>query len=147
MIMTFTSDEFKGKVDQLKENLSALPDIVSSAATSAPPGMGFTSNGYKPEGFDSYRMFNVVDVDYDYIRTMGLQVTAGRGFSKDFMTDKDAYLINETLVRHLNWQDPVGKNIFRNGDHTVIGVVKDFHFASLRQEIGPLIFTMNPYLG
>jgi putative ABC transport system permease protein len=41
----------------------------------------------------------------------------------------------------------VGKTIYRNGDHTVIGVVRDFHFASVHQEIGPLIFDMNPYLG
>jgi len=147
MILTFTSEEFKQEVEQLKERLAALPDIYSSTATSAPPGAGLTSNGYRPEGNDQYRMFHVVDVDYDYIRTMGLELTAGRGFSKEIGTDQDAYLINETLARQLNWDEPVGKNIHRNGNHFVIGVVKDFHFASMHQEIAPLIFTMKPYLG
>jgi putative ABC transport system permease protein len=147
MILKFTSDSFKSKYNELKEKLLDMPDVVSSAAVSQVPGAGFTSNGYRPEGMDRWIMFNVVDVDYDFVKTLGLQVTRGRAFSEDFPTDRDAYLVNETLVRQLGWEDPVGKTIYRNGDHVVVGVVKDFQFASVHQEIAPLIFTMKPYLG
>jgi putative ABC transport system permease protein len=78
---------------------------------------------------------------------MGLQVVRGRAFSPEFPSDKNAFLINETLARELNWDDPEEKTIERNGIHPVIGMVKDFNFASLHQEIGPLIFAMTPYLG
>jgi putative ABC transport system permease protein len=147
MILGMTSESFKDNIRQLKENLDELPDIVSSAGTSEVPGQGFTSNGYRPEGYERWIMFNVVDVDEDFVRTLGLRVTAGRPFSSDLPTDQDAYLVNETLVRQLGWENPVGMKLFRNGGHPIIGVVKDFQFASVHQEIGPLVFTLKPYLG
>jgi putative ABC transport system permease protein len=148
LILNFTSESFTQKYEPLKDALSGIPDVISSSATSEIPGKGFTSNGYRPEGYDHTLMIHKVAVDFDYIRTIGLQVTNGREFSKDITTDRDAYLINETLARHLDWTEPVGKTIFRgNRDHTVLGVVKDFHFAPVHQKIAPLIFDMNPNLG
>ena len=147
LVLHFTSENFRNKYMLLKDNLKNIPGVLNSSATSAIPGTGFTSNGYKPEGYDQWIMFNAVDVDYDYIQTMGLQVLQGRGFSAEYPTDRDAYLINETLARELNWDNPTGMTIERGGIHTVIGMVKDFHFASLHEEIAPLIFDMNPYLG
>ncbi|KPL16028.1 MAG: hypothetical protein AMS26_06185 [Bacteroides sp. SM23_62] len=147
LILGFTSESFKQQCEQLKESLARIPEVISSSATSEVPGEGFTSNGYRPEGYDRFIMISKVAVDFDYIRTVGLQVINGRDFSEDFSTDREAYLVNEALVRKLDWQDPVGKTIFRGRDHTVIGVVKDFHFAPVHQEIGPLIFDMHPYLG
>ncbi|HEC44317.1 MAG TPA: FtsX-like permease family protein [Bacteroides sp.] len=145
--LQFTSDSFKSKYFELKEKLAELPDILSTSATSEPPGAGFTQNGYRPEGYERSIMFYALDVDYDYVSTMGLQVIQGRWFSQDFSTDQDAYLVNETLAKQLGWEDPVGKTINRSGDHIIIGVVKDFQFASVHSEIGPLIFTMKPYSG
>ena len=147
VMLDFSSDSYKAKYELLKNELENIPGIISTSATSEVPGQGFTRNGYLPEGFDQPLMFHAVDVDYDYIKTMGLQVIRGRSFSPEFSTDKNAYMINEVLQRQLNWDDPVGKRIDRGGPHEVIGVVKDFHFASLHQEIGSLIFHMNPYLG
>ena len=147
LILAFTSESFKQQYERLKEALSGIPDVISSSATSEVPGEGFTSNGYRPEGSESVIMFNKVAVDFDYIRTVGLQITSGRDFSEDFSTDREAYLINESLARQLDWSDPVGKTIKRNGDHKVIGVVKDFHFAPVHQEIGSLIFDMHTYMG
>jgi putative ABC transport system permease protein len=147
LALNFTSEDFKNKYEILKDQLKNIPGVISSSATSEVPGRGFTSNGYKPEGYDQVLMFNAVDVDYDYFQTMGLQILKGRGFSPEFPTDKDAYLINETLAKELNWENPLEKTINRGGDHQVIGVVNDFHFASLHEEIAPLIFHMNPYLG
>lgn len=147
LILAFTSESFKQQYERLKEALSGIPDVISSSATSEVPGEGFTSNGYRPEGSESVIMFHKVAVDFDYIRTVGLQITSGRNFSENFSTDREAYMINESLARQLNWSDPVGKTINRNGDHTVIGVVKDFHFAPVHQEIGALIFDMHTYMG
>lgn len=147
LVLHFTSENYKNKHTILKEELKNLPGIINTSATSEIPGTGFTSNGYRPEGYDKWIMFNAVNVDYDYIETMGLQVLQGRGFSEEYPADKQAFLINEALARELNWENPTGKTIEREGIHTVIGMVKDFHFASLHQEIGPLIFDMKPYLG
>jgi putative ABC transport system permease protein len=87
-------------------------------------------------------------IDHDYSKTMGLEILKGRGFSKDFRGDSSAMIINETTAALLQYDDPVGKNIYANNGHgnmtayTIIGVVKNFHFESLRQNIGPLCFTL-----
>ncbi len=92
-------------------------------------------------------------VDYDYIKTMGMQIVDGRGFSPDFPSDSTAIVLNQTAVRQFHFEDnPIGKRIATFGrnnadgtvntkalDHfTVIGVVEDFHFESLKQNITPL---------
>jgi putative ABC transport system permease protein len=89
--------------------------------------------------------------DYDYLNVMGMELVKGRNFSKDFGTDTAAMIINETTAKLLGYDDPIGKNIYtsfqdqnshRLVTYTVIGVVKNFHFESLRQNIGPLCFRL-----
>jgi putative ABC transport system permease protein len=67
---------------------------------------------------------------------MGIELTAGRNFSPNLASDSQRVIINETLARQLNLKDPVGKRI-TNGGATweVIGVIEDFHYESLREEI------------
>jgi putative ABC transport system permease protein len=86
-------------------------------------------------------------VDYDYLQTMGMEIVKGRNFSKAFGTDTSTLLITETTAGLLGYADPVGKFIYQPsnipGDNSmvpvqIIGVIKDFHFESLRQQIGPL---------
>lgn len=86
-------------------------------------------------------------VDYDYIKTMGMEIVQGRNFSKEFGEDSSALLITETTAKMIGYKDPVGKYIYApsnvDGDNSlhpikIIGVIKDFHFESMRQGIGPL---------
>lgn len=93
-------------------------------------------------------------VDNDYIPTMGMQLLKGRNFSPQFKTDSTAVILNETAAKLFGFGDhPIGKKIYNHGDGgtmielNVIGVVKNFHFASLRENIGPLLFTLGRHLG
>lgn len=84
-------------------------------------------------------------VDYDYITTMGMQLVKGRNFSKDFGGDSNAVIINETTAKILGYDNPIGKKLYKtssvsNGEHEIIGVVKNFNFESLKQTVGPLCF-------
>jgi len=98
------------------------------------------------------RMF-IYNVDEAYIPTLGLELVAGRNFSKEFGAEEDKVIINETAANSLGFhQDPIGKTFIRDTDEggrelTIIGVVKDFHFKSLHREIEPLILMNNPYGG
>jgi len=83
-------------------------------------------------------------VDYDYIKTMGMEIIKGRNFSKEF-ADSNSTIINETTAKFLGYEDPVGEKIYtftdNNGSkiaYNIIGVVKNFNFESLRENIGPL---------
>jgi putative ABC transport system permease protein len=87
-----------------------------------------------------------VAADYDFIPTYGIQVVAGRNFSRDYGTDTAGFILNEAAVKAVGWKTPqeaVGK-AFKYGDATgrIIGVMNDFHFESLHQTIAPLILIM-----
>jgi len=80
----------------------------------------------------------VWNIDYDYIKTLGMEIIKGRNFSKEFGSDSSAIIINETTARSLGYKNPVGQKIFSSDNdpshlipYTIIGVVKNFHFESL----------------
>jgi putative ABC transport system permease protein len=90
------------------------------------------------------------EVDYDYIPTLGMEMAAGRNFSKDFGTDSASVIINETAAKTLGWaNNALTKSIsHRTNEGTVenyrvIGVVKDFHFRSLHEKISPLVMKLS----
>jgi putative ABC transport system permease protein len=95
---------------------------------------------------DSKNGFNMQawQVDYDYMGTFGMEMAKGRNFSKDFGSDSSGLIINETAAGLLGFTDPIGKKLYTNSrnnesiTYTIIGVVKNFHYESLRQNIGPL---------
>jgi putative ABC transport system permease protein len=112
-----------------------------------------TDNPFFPEGeIDNKKAVSMQNwsVDYDYIKTLGMEISKGRNFSKDFGTDSSAVILNETAARLFGYQDPIGKKISKLLDvkstatqnYTVIGVVKNFHFSSLRENIGALCLTL-----
>ncbi|MFT3678992.1 MAG: ABC transporter permease [Ferruginibacter sp.] len=96
-------------------------------------------------------------VDHDYIKTLGMEIIRGRNFSKDFGSDSNAIIINETAAKVLGYDDPIGKKVytnFANGPEpgelvsfNIIGVVKNFHYESLKQTIGPLMFRLGDDAG
>lgn len=101
------------------------------------------------EGTD-WRM-PLLEVDEDYIDVFRIGLTQGRKFDPiAFPSDTSkAFIINETAVEKLGWDDPIGKTFewvssdrYRKG--TVIGVVKDFHYSPMREKIGPVALTLRP---
>ncbi|MFB9844323.1 ABC transporter permease [Mucilaginibacter ginsenosidivorans] len=89
-----------------------------------------------------------ITTDYGFVSTYGMQMAAGRNFSRAFPTDTANYIVNETAVRQLGWktaQNAIGKDMIYGGTKgKVIGVVHDFHFESLHQGIIPMIFLLPP---
>ncbi|MFZ5517869.1 MAG: ABC transporter permease [Candidatus Zhuqueibacterota bacterium] len=146
LILPLNGESVQDRVGLLKEQLENIPGVVSATAVSQAPYRGLTRNGYFPEGSTTLEMIHVVDVDEDFLKTFEIELVAGRNFSEEITTDKAAYLVNETLAKSLKWDNPLGKIIRRNGEHTIIGVVKDFNFATLHERIEPLIITNMPWL-
>ncbi|HXD77899.1 MAG TPA: ABC transporter permease [Puia sp.] len=88
--------------------------------------------------------FADVVVGYDFVKTLKLKMKAGRDFSRTFPTDSTGFLLNETAVRVIGLQHPVGATVtWGNHPGKVIGVIKDFHFSSLHQTIDPLIVRLD----
>ena len=145
VVLSLENDRAKKNTKLIKQRLQSITGVINSTASSQVPSTGFTSNGYFPEGFTTPVMINVVDIDKNFLDTYGIRMVEGRNFSDKFSSDKDAFLVNEALVRAFGWKNPIGKFISRDGKHKIIGVVKDFNFASLHQKVAPLILTNRPW--
>ena len=133
--------DFKG-YSAFINNIKSNPNIIMAGGTmEALPAMNSgvmmiphfqdESAKVKVEGFA---------VDYNFLKTMGIEILQGREFSQDFGSDlKQSALVNETAVRQLGITDPLGKQI---GSSTIIGIVKDFNLHSIHSDVPPLIVTM-----
>ena len=87
-------------------------------------------------------LVNLLQVGNDYINVMGMELLTGRDFSKRLLTDVgESFIVNQTMVKNMGWDQPLGKHI---QDGKVIGVVKDFHYNSLRTSVEPFMFVRIP---
>jgi putative ABC transport system permease protein len=91
----------------------------------------------------------VWNIDYDYIPVMGMEMLKGRNFSPDFGGDSSGLIINEATAKVIGFDDPIGKKLYTTDGNagntqalTIVGVVKNFNFESLRQNISPLCFRL-----
>ncbi len=134
--------------ESVKNELLKHPDVLSVTAAYSVPGAGTSQNTFRVEGVpeEARPSMKTLYVDYDYIKTLGIEVKAGRDFSRDFATDAaEGFILNEAAVKILGWDNPIGKQFgWWNRDGRVIGVVEDFHFASLHQKIEPLVLLIFP---
>ncbi len=101
---------------------------------------------------DSVQQFTYETVDESYIPLFGIKLIQGRNFSKEFPSDSThSVIVNETFAEKAGWKKPLGETVNfwynDNEKYTVIGVVKDYHYQSLNQKIGPQLFTMKPSNG
>ncbi len=131
------------------ERVTQSPEVVSAAGASSLPG-GLTNLGFvRPEGADVSEQvaMEIIICDHDFLKTMGIELAAGRDFSLDHSTDvQEALLLNETAVKLLGWEgQPLDKQIyFGNLSNRVIGIVKDFHVRSLHSKINALFLHLAP---
>jgi putative ABC transport system permease protein len=92
-------------------------------------------------------------VDHDYTNTLGMEITKGRNFSLDFPSDSSAIIINERAAKLFGFDDPIGKNIVMMNrereeiGYTIIGVVANFHFQSMKENIDALSFVLGDSRG
>ncbi len=116
----------------------------------------------KTRGMDKDHSVNMQRwrVDNDYLATLGMEIVQGRSFDPARVTDSSAVILNETAAKLFGYADPIGQKIYtldRNFQEaprpedfvelTVVGVVKDFHFSSLRDNIGALSFQLGKSRG
>lgn len=112
----------------------------------------FTSPVFKTEGAVTTQKWRV---DEHYIPTLGMKIMKGRNFSKDFLTDSNAVIINQAAAKLFELSDPVGKYIYSSNNipsnsftkYHVIGVVQDFNFNSLHENVTPLALFLSKQLG
>lgn len=125
-----------------KNELLKNPDIISVA----PRNGGQWGTAAKLSS-DSVINFDYETVDESFLPTLKIPILAGRNFSTSFPGDSAAsVLVNEAFVKKAGWENPIGQTINfwydNNKTYSVVGVVKDYHYQSLSEKIGPQVFTM-----
>jgi putative ABC transport system permease protein len=138
-----------GKPQTFLSELRGIPGVINASSTAwnfissrASTGGGVSWEGKNP---DDNISFEVQQVNYGLVETLGFDMKDGRPFSEDFSTDESAIIFNETAVKTMGIKDPIGETVNVWGrDRQIIGVVNDFHFQSLHTKINPLFFILNP---
>jgi putative ABC transport system permease protein len=145
------SQELSRRIDVFKHELAAHPAVQNVSSAGAVPGR----NGWRgqisfPEGWAKNKSISLeyIPVDYDFIKTLGLKLAAGRDFDPSFSTDKEySVIINEEAVAEVGWESPqaaIGKGFTSPGsgkpEGRVIGVVENYHQHGLQEKIGPMMF-------
>ncbi len=149
IVIVEKTDDIGNQLRAFKQELLSNPRIVSASNTFGLIGGGsFGNSAHKlpgAAGEETHLLWTYAS-DTDFARTYEIEMAAGRFFDEEHPTDTQAAVINETAARSLSLDDPVGKQIIAIGPteqqsvtFTIIGVIKDFNFQSLHNEIKPLI--------
>jgi putative ABC transport system permease protein len=132
-----------------KTDVMGQAAVVSASIATRVPFIGDIegTSAYLSEGSSEAHLFRNLDADYDFTRTLGLELVAGRSFSPDFGADQNCVLLNESAVRELGWTKAVGKTVVcrENMRLQVLGVIKDFNYESLRGGIKPLAIHLGAF--
>ena len=135
--------------ETLLSQFSGLAGVQMVAYSETIPGRRAGRVLVNAEGLaeDDVRSVERVRVGYDYFETLGIKVSAGRLFSRDF-ADEEAQggvLVNEEAVRYFGWESPeaaIGKTVGLGGGRRVVGVVSDYHHESLKNVVQPTVYNL-----
>lgn len=149
MIVRFDNLDISRNKKQFKNELLAIPSVQNVSLMSGEPGGFHDGYSFEAEANPTEKyLFNTEFTDLDFAKTLGLKIIAGRDLSENFATDSlHAVLINRTAATNLGYtpEQAIGKwiqNISRDSvKRTIVGVVEDYHYVSLKTPIGPLVIS------
>ncbi|HRH48727.1 MAG TPA: ABC transporter permease [Panacibacter sp.] len=148
LIIPIDNSDIYNNLNSFKTELQNQTAVQSVSAMSGEPGGFFDGHMFDVEGHEEKWNARTEFADFEYVKTLGLKVIAGRDFSAQFSTDTtDAVIINKTAAAKLGWtpQQAIGKWIFNtvrdSSKRRIIGVVDDFNFQSLKQDVDALVIS------
>jgi hypothetical protein len=146
--------KIEGKVEENLETFLSevrnIPGIVnaSSIGQNIVGGINTITTDYlhwEGKKIDGKTVFEIRAVNYGMIEMLGIEMTMGRTFSRDFSTEESKIILNEAAIEAMGLEDPIGKVITSRGNNfEIIGVTKNFHLQSLHREVTPLYFVIGP---
>ncbi len=155
IVLQMESQDAINRFDSFRNELLLNNKILNASTADGVPGRFFLIASFAPEGADRNSAYVAVlnRVSIDFVETHGIEIVAGRDFSIDFPSDStDAYLVNEKAAKAFGWtvESAVGKQLVSQiargrgvKPKKVIGVMKDFNFESLQEEIRPLVLRID----
>lgn len=163
VVVPFNGNSGLARLKDLKEDFLKIPGVVAVTGSSDVPGERFGYYGIympsleqsqdssiKKEKHMAWLGLRMLCADHDFLGSFGFEITQGRTFSVDIDSDSNAFILNEAALKKYQITDPIGKEVVFNYAvkepkvGKIIGVVKDFHYASLHSEVDPLMIQIFP---
>ncbi len=146
--LTGALSEVKNQESLIAE-IKNIPGVEMASSTShnlAGHNGGTSGVAWEGKDPDDKTEFEYIFSNFDLIETMGVEMVEGRSFSRDFISDSSAIIFNENAIRFMGLKDPIGKTIklFGANEMHIIGVVKDFNYESLHENMKPVFFVNLP---
>ena len=143
-------------IQLLRDEFSRVPGVTNASAATNLPSIGVHKSIFLPEGFaqEEAQTMDYISIDANYLAALDMKLASRRNFSDDLAADSSsACMINVTAAQRFGWEEPIGKKFYFNNmpghdeepyTMTVIGVIEDFHMASLHEQIEPLFVQYDP---
>jgi putative ABC transport system permease protein len=155
ILIIYGTSSLGNQVKTFKDELLKINGVENATITGYLPTNGYNNSNpvFRDAIPDQKRAISTQNwsVDENYVPTLDIQMAAGRNFSSKLATDSNAVVINQTAAKLLGFADPVNKTVYelanlkiqKTKPYTIIGVVKDFNFNSLRENVTPLVLHLN----
>ena len=154
IIVPIQTDKMAQNFESYKSIFLNDPNVISVARSTYIPGDKPNQTMFQLEGSEEQLPLWNLNVDDDFLSTLGMEITEGRGFDDNMQSDTAIYyVLNETAIRNYNIENPVGKILYGFGGNegerisgVIIGIVKDFHIEGFNQAIKPMILGNSQFL-
>jgi len=157
VIVITTNDDAHKQYEALKMEIARMPGVSSVSGANAMPTSVQWGDGITADDGHGKKELNIVCLpsDVGLIKTLNMKLIAGQDFSEDEFKLLDtankgknfkySFILNETAAKGMGWtpEQAIGKTVIKGAPGTVVGVIKDFHFASLHQPIGPMMLFLD----
>ncbi|WP_128546784.1 ABC transporter permease [Larkinella soli] len=148
------TENYEQKTESFRNELKTFPEVTEVTGSGAIPGKEVGQNLANRKLHDrpeDDRLYEMLSVDYDFIRTYDLKLVAGRGFDRGRPADQYGLVLNESAVKQFGFassEQAIGQKVLLEVTHDrpneVIGVVRDYHQQSLQKRFSPTILFMDP---
>jgi putative ABC transport system permease protein len=139
----------QARMEPMKEAIARRPGVrrvaMSSEALPSHMNNSWTVRAADSSGAAAEHTMHIVSVDYDFFEMLGMRFAEGRNFSEAFPTDAAGFILNEAAVREIGWDAAAGRAlVVGDREGRVVGVVENYHFASLHEVIRPVVYLILP---
>lgn len=145
----FKDSTYQGKLEAFKLEISKYPDIMSVTSSSTIPGIINWDWYYGRVDKQEWDSYAIISVDYDFFDFYGIEFLGGRGFSRDFPSDRKAVVINEAAMELLGYQgveealhETIRDNLHERNSYQIVGITKNHHHTSLQNAFDPILFIL-----
>jgi len=150
LLVRINNDEIRSNSRNFKETLLQQPEILGVSSMSGEPGGFHDGTVIELEGREGTHAFRTAFTDENYFSVFDINIVFGRNFEKDMVTDEQAVIINENGLKSLNMtaDELLGRTVnlpYFDVQGKVIGIAEDFHFASLKDPIEPMVIARGSY--